>query len=399
MKKHLLAALLFSFLFCRAYGQSYTPGQSYFGVQGYVEYLAGNLPIIITAPHGGLLSPSSIPDRNCAGCSTVNDFNTQELARAFAGAIHTRTGCWPHVIFNKLHRRKLDANRDLPEAADGNPDAEIAWGEFHAYVEASKNQLLPKFGKGLYIDLHGHGHSIQRLEIGYLLSQTELQLADPVLDGPFYVNQSSLRRLATQNAPGLTHSELLRGPLSLGSLIADRGYPATPSQSDPFPDTGEEYFNGGYNTARHSSYTGGALDGLQIECNRQGVRDSMHNVLRFADSLAVTVLEYLGLQYFGNADEAICPQDPALPEPVLIDISEVYPNPFCTSFFVRLTDQAPVGVWTCEVYDYFGNLLKISTLESDQNLEINLRKKENVFIVLKRNGVVADIQAVIRSCR
>lgn len=99
-----------------------------------MEYLAGNLPIIVSAPHGGLLSPTSIPDRDCAGCTTVNDFNTQELARAFAEAVHERTGCWPHLIFNKLHRRKLDANRDIAEAADGNPDAELPlfqWGIQH----------------------------------------------------------------------------------------------------------------------------------------------------------------------------------------------------------------------------------------------------------------------------
>ncbi len=399
MKKFISTALLFSVLLFKVFCQTYTPGQSYFGTNGYVEYMAGNLPIILTAPHGGLLSPVSIPDRDCVGCTTVNDFNTQELARAFAEAIHVRTGCWPHIIFNKLHRRKLDANRDLPEAADGNPDASIAWGEFHAFVETAKNQLLPNFGKGFYIDLHGHGHSIQRLELGYLLSKTELQLADSVLNSPIYVNQSSIRHLANNNAMDLTHAELLHGPLSLGSLLSGHGYPATPSETDPYPDIDEDYFNGGYNTARHSSYPGGALDGLQIECNRQGVRDSMHNVLRFADSLSVAILEYLGLHYFGNASEALCPTDTASPEPPIAELWETFPSPYCINFFVKLNTNAPVGNWVCEIYDFYGNLLKMNTLERDQTLEIAPRNRESVFVVLRRDGQVAAIQVVLRFCR
>ena len=63
----------------------YTPGQSYFGRNGYVEYIAGNAPVILTAPHGGTLTPASIPDRTAAACggsaTTVTDLNTAELVR------------------------------------------------------------------------------------------------------------------------------------------------------------------------------------------------------------------------------------------------------------------------------------------------------------------------------
>ncbi|MDX1913190.1 MAG: hypothetical protein SFV22_16975 [Saprospiraceae bacterium] len=395
-KTSLLYTLLFFIGIQPVPGQTFTPGVSYFGANGYVEYLAGNLPIIMTAPHGGLLSPATLPDRDCAGCSTVNDFNTQELARAFAEAVHTRTGCWPHVVFNKLHRRKLDANRDLPEAADGNPAAATAWHEFHAFVESAKNQVFPAFGKGLYLDLHGHGHSIQRLELGYLLSQAELALSDDTINHPNLVRQSSIRYLAGQNAGDLSHAALLRGPLSLGSLLADRGYPATPSASDPFPDPDEDYFNGGYNTARHSSYPGGAtIDGLQIECNRQGIRDSMHNVLRFADSLAVSVLDYLGLHYFGEALAELC-----LPEaPVQMQLAEVYPNPYCINFFVKKTAAAPAGIWMVEMFDFYGNLLKVKELEDENPVEFVPRYPQHVLLVVRRDGVVTTTQSLFRFCR
>lgn len=399
MKSTLLLPLLFLSLVSTGQSQIFIPGQSYFGTNGYVEYLAGNLPIIITAPHGGLLNPSSIPDRDCVGCSTVNDFNTQELARAFAMAVHEKTGCWPHVIFNKLHRRKLDANREITEAADGNPSAALAWNEFHEFIETAKNQLLPVFGKGIYIDLHGHGHSIQRLELGYLLSQSELQLADNELDETSFINQSSIRRLATDNAQKLSHTELLRGPLSFGTLLSKRGYPATPSLADPFPEPGEDYFNGGYNTSRHSSYPYGSLDGLQIECNRVGIRDSMHNVLRFADSLSTAVFEFLQLHYFGETEAALCSTDTIAALVPLTDAFEIFPSPYCVNFFVKKTDEAAPGNWTCEVYDFYGNLLKMNPLEDDEALEISPRNRENVLVVFRRDGQIAGMQVVFRFCR
>src|SRR5262245_52259457 len=56
---------------------AYVAGQSYLGTNAYVEYLAGNAPVILTAPHGGSLAPSSIPDRTDARCggsaTTVTD--------------------------------------------------------------------------------------------------------------------------------------------------------------------------------------------------------------------------------------------------------------------------------------------------------------------------------------
>ncbi len=38
----------------------YVAGQSHLRRNGYVKYIAGNTPVIFTAPHGGTLSPSSI---------------------------------------------------------------------------------------------------------------------------------------------------------------------------------------------------------------------------------------------------------------------------------------------------------------------------------------------------
>jgi hypothetical protein len=51
------------------------------------------------------------------------------------------------------------------------------------------------------------------------------------------------------------------------------------------------------------------------------------------------------------------------------------------------------------VYDFYGNLLRMNTLEDTQALEITPRFPKNMLIVLKRDGVVTAMQFVLRFCR
>src|SRR5262245_11006490 len=113
--------------------EEYRPGQTYFGRNQFIEYLAGDLPLIFSAPHGGRERPDEIPDR--AEGTFAFDTNTQELVRAIATELHARTGHWPHVIICRLHRRKVDCNREIAEAAAGNPLAEQAWREFQGFID------------------------------------------------------------------------------------------------------------------------------------------------------------------------------------------------------------------------------------------------------------------------
>jgi hypothetical protein len=282
-------------------GGPYTPGTSYYGSNSYIEYIAGNLPVIFAAPHGGSLTPSSIPDRTASNCggsaTTVTDTNTQELARAIRTAFYNRTGKYPHVIINRLHRRKLDANRDLLEAACGNAAAATAWHDFHDFIGVAKNRVLTDYGRGWFTDVHGHGHEIQRLELGYRLSGSELRLSDATLDGSTtYENKSSFRTFS-QLSP-LSFSAVLRGTTALGTLFATSGYPSVPSAQDPAPASGEPYFNGGYNTDVHGCNSGGNICGVQIEHHYTGVRDNADNRAAYAAALAEVYDVFLA-QNFG----------------------------------------------------------------------------------------------------
>ena len=93
----------------------------------------------------------------------------------------------------------MDANRDLDEAALGNKNAEMAWQDFQQFVDTAKFQVTQQFQKGLFLDLHGHAHDIQRIEWGYLLSRNELQATDSQLNQDTFINQSSIKNLVNNN--------------------------------------------------------------------------------------------------------------------------------------------------------------------------------------------------------
>lgn len=301
--------LIILLLLCSMYfvnAQTYTPGVSYYGAHGYTEYIPGSLPIIISAPHGGYLEPEVIPNRTCFDAVYATDAYTQELIRDIQNSIYAEFGCYAHVVINLLDRKKLDANRNLAEGACGNDSAKQAWNDFNDFIDIAESTVMEQYGKGLYIDLHGHGNPKQRLEIGYLLYDEELQLSDAELNTDTYINYSSIQYLVATNTGGFTHAELLRGAISFGTLMQDVGYASVPSAADPFPLSGDNYYSGGYNTAERSSYSGGTIDGFQIECNYTGVRDTDINRKKFADSIVSVLKTYLETHYFMDNEMSDC---------------------------------------------------------------------------------------------
>ncbi len=272
--------------------EDYVAGETYFGREQYVEYLAGDLPIIISAPHGGYEEPAEISDRTWG--TTGQDRQTQEMAWAVREALHDRFGAWPHLVISHLHRVKLDPNREIGEAAQGNPFAEWAWGEFHQFMEDAGSAVAQQHARGLYIDLHGHSHAIPRLELGYLLTSDDLGKPDQLLESSEYMTKSSIRTLAEECDSSF--AALLRGPSSLGGLLAQRGFAAVPSPAAPDPG-GADYFSGGYDLRRHGSRDGGPVSAVQIEMNYEGVRDTEAARDVFAVAVAGALETYFDVHY------------------------------------------------------------------------------------------------------
>lgn len=301
-----------------------------YGTNNYIEYHAGTLPIVVSVPHGGDLTPSSMPDRTCNSPVYARDMYTIELAQQLDSAFMNITGGRPHIIYNNLHRKKLDCNRNLEDGACGNPGAITAWNEFNDFIRMAQQEARSQYnGDIFYVDLHGHGNPIQRIELGYLLYDYELQRPDHQLDKSKYVDYSSIQDLVGNNVNGFSHSQLLRGDFALGTLLGNEGFPSVPSAQIPSPGMSSNYFSGGYNTATHTSYAiGNTVNGVQIECNYEGVRDSYASRRAFAYALAPVLLDFLGKHReveVPRTDKGVT----ALPPVVLhFDGAEVlYPHP------------------------------------------------------------------------
>ncbi|MCH2194468.1 T9SS type A sorting domain-containing protein [Kordia sp.] len=328
------------------------PGVSQFDTSGneYIEYIPGNMPIIIAAPHGGVKqsgqtiggtfyadNDGALPDRGCG--TNERDDNTDILVREIQQSVFEQTGCYPYVIINNLHRSKLDPNREQNEATCGDADALFYWNTFHNFIDQASADVMNKWGKGLFIDLHGQSHSVPRIEAGYNISASDLNNATPNYLNS--VSNSTITNLVSNNLGNLTQEELVRGPSSLGGLFKDTGgafynaqgysgcgvtsgYRTIPSDfdsgaSNSCDDTrpfGNAYFDGDfYNNRRHGSGPaasdgvggGGTIDGIMTEVNRR-VRDlgtyngnvydtRPQTLVPFADDYATVIKNYIDLHY------------------------------------------------------------------------------------------------------
>jgi hypothetical protein len=219
----------------------------------------------------------------------TEDSNTQDLARRIAAEVKKATGKQMPLVVSHLHRSKLDPNREIKEAAQGDLMAEKVWGEYHAFIDEALKASIERHGLAFFIDLHGQSHPDVRVELGYLHSVPDYEKPATVLNSPEFIKEGSLALIMRLN-PGLDYTALLHGPESLGELLEKRGFHSTPSPRMPVPSL--PYYRGGYTTFRHIPENP-MVAGLQIEANRVRLRDTPEGRQRFAEALVSALEVYL----------------------------------------------------------------------------------------------------------
>tara|TARA_R110000764_G_scaffold70045_9_gene144840 strand:+ start:11196 stop:12293 length:1098 start_codon:yes stop_codon:yes gene_type:complete len=258
--------------------------------ESWLEAKTGNMPLVISAPHGGEISPQEISNRACG--TNSRDNNTAQLSLEIEN-VFNQYGKQPYLIVAQIARTKIDLNRDLSEATCGNSLMNTTWNRYHQYIEEALASAIKEFGYALYIDLHGQSHPVRRLELGYLLSKLDLKdNYDQTNPNATLAEKSSIKNLLELNG-NLNFRELLIGENALGTLLQNAGFPSVPSLDDPFPQADDPYFNGGYNTRRYTSSDHPKVFGLQIEANFQGVRDSEENRKKFSEAFVQSIMNYL----------------------------------------------------------------------------------------------------------
>lgn len=264
----------------------------HFDNEKWTEYIEGNMPFVISVPHGGRLVVDTLPVRDCKGAVVVTDGNTIELARAIQDYFQKEYKLTPHIIISHLSRKHLDQNRELDNGATcGNKQVEKTWYAFHNFVDSALNLATIGGKKTMYIDLHGHGHKNQRLEIGYNLSKGEL---NDILSDNFdekAKNHSLANLLKSQSS--LNFKEIIFGDNAFGTFLVNNEVPATPSKQDLVPTKDEAFFSGGDNTRRFTGKKYPNVFGLQIESDGTARRTA--NRATTAKGISEAVVQYLNL--------------------------------------------------------------------------------------------------------
>lgn len=211
-----------------------------------VDAASGELPVILTAPHGGLENVPGCSERHPAGTRFVNrpDAGTDRLARAIADELKRLTGRAPYLVIARFHRKYIDANRRADEAY-GDPGCAAAYEAYHAAVRGHLAGLRAKFPHAMLFDIHG---------------QTAFR--DSILRGTRH-GSTVQALLARAGAPAIT------GPDSVFGRFAAMGYKIVPGNEDAPTDRVEaKNYAGGHTVDLYGSHRAQGIDAMQLEFGR-----------------------------------------------------------------------------------------------------------------------------------
>lgn len=237
----LVLVLLTASGFAFAHAQTYATNE-------FLHVQRGELPVIITAPHGGSLAIPGVPkrlgpegERTSGKFVTGQDVQTFELATATAKRIEAITGKKPYLVASKAHRQYVDPNRPEKEAVE-HPKAQIVHAAFHGQVREFVDELRKKFPQGaLLLDIHGQATS-----------------ADTIFRGT--QNGTTVMKMVEKHGVGA-----LTGEQSILGYLAAKGVKVAPTNTPPGTPPETKGFNGGWIVRSYGSHTTNGVDAIQLE--------------------------------------------------------------------------------------------------------------------------------------
>lgn len=230
----------------------------------YLTYGVGNIPIILSAPHGGGIKPLSIPYRKYG--NRGRDSYTRRLIQKVIELLDK-----PYYVYSDIHRSRVDLNRDIEEAAQGNRKAELIWTQWNNKLNEFTSIVKAKHGKGLYVDIHSHNNS-DKFQIGYGLSVNEY---NDIRVGWEINDKSTMYAFRDGNS----EFPALFGEFSFPHNLEVFGYEVL------IPEAENKYLNGGRNIYKFSDKSIGAI---QIECPIPVLRKDLNGVaVALANSIEI----------------------------------------------------------------------------------------------------------------
>jgi hypothetical protein len=148
-------------------------------------------------------------------------------------------------VINNIHRKVLDCNREK-NVAYIDDVAKKNYYKFHSKIEQYITDNIFSDSITLILDIHGHTHKHNYLELGYDISYEKLN------KDVFEIYNSSLQNISNEKSLLAILGDIYR----LKSNII-----AVPNSNI---DTPKEYFNGGYITEKYKLYPNTVVIQLEI---------------------------------------------------------------------------------------------------------------------------------------
>lgn len=201
----------------------------------------GDMPIILSAPHGGRQAIPDVPPRkggHVAEFKTVRDENTAELTELLAKELEKRLHAKPYLVIARFERKYVDVNRPEKDAFE-SAQAKCYYQAYHQALFDFTKDVQKKWKRGTLLDIHGQAERPQALVRGTNNGQTVELL---------------LKRY------GRT---ALTGPKSIFGVFAGAGFEVFPPiDSDEKED---KRFIGGHIVRTYGSHQGHGIDAIQLE--------------------------------------------------------------------------------------------------------------------------------------
>ncbi len=206
----------------------------------------GELPVILTAPHGGTRDVAGCAVRTPVGKRFVNrpDQNTDQLALGIAAELQRLTGKKPYLVLARFHRKYIDANRSAAEAY-GDAGCKADYDDYHATIRRFVDEVRARHPNAMLFDIHG-----------------QAAYPDAILRGTHH-GTAVARLLARAGATAVT------GPDSVFGRFAAMGYRIVPSNdASPTDRIEAPGYTGGHTVALYGSRNTEGIDAMQLEFGR-----------------------------------------------------------------------------------------------------------------------------------
>lgn len=230
----------------------------------------GQIPVLLTAPHGGTEAIPGAPERK-SGVVT-RDQGTREVAEALAKQIEEAVGGKPYLVTALFHRKYADANRKEEEAIE-DPAAKGPYRAYHASVREYVDEIRRQWPKGaILLDVHGHAGDAETIFRGTQNGRTVAEL------------------LKRHGEASLTGEKSILGSLEARGV----GIKVHPAKAPLAEQKENPRLAGGFTVQTYGSNAADGIDAIQLELGsdlRGKLRDKLAKEL--AQSVAAFYAEYL----------------------------------------------------------------------------------------------------------